>query len=208
MQQTDLTLPGRNGLSFELTRKYDSKSAQFYEIEHGENYYDAPVYLYFVTFNAVKKPLIPQYIVKYVEQKFSEEDYNNDGIPDFRTGILSGTTKTWGVYPTQALADQAKNAGLYYSTPTAADTKTVSEYRISSTAPTIPYNSGGYSGTLTKDGAPEVYDGSYTPQHSKPMTSTCVNTRPGMYDAQGQWTASGDWTNPCPSSIQYNSGGY
>jgi RHS repeat-associated protein len=56
IQETDLTLPGRNGLSFQLKRIYDSNDSQLYEmgIEEGSGNYSYDVYVD-LDYSTVKK---------------------------------------------------------------------------------------------------------------------------------------------------------
>ncbi|QDX91005.1 hypothetical protein EEL30_00610 (plasmid) [Brevibacillus laterosporus] len=74
--------------------------------------------------------------------------------------------------------------------------KTVNEFRTSSSnsfSGSISYNSGGYSGSLTKKGSStsRLVSGSYTPSYSKSASDTRTSS-----------------SDSFPSSISYDSGGY
>jgi len=73
----------------------------------------------------------------------------------------------------------------------------------------IPYNSGGYSGTLYTNGLSFVASGSYYPGDSKTATGSqsCTVSRDYTY-LSGGWTATSGVYNNAPGSIPYNSGGY
>ncbi|OAB30169.1 hypothetical protein PMSD_20470 [Paenibacillus macquariensis subsp. defensor] len=208
LHQSDLSLPGRGGLSFNLTRQYDSNSSQYYEMEVGEDSYQYPIYKYYIDFNAERRQIMARYIVKYLVDKFVEEDRNNDGVVD-NTVWLGSEEKSRGTFSTEALAVQEKNKAFSFTVP--SDTMTKTDSRTSSSTnslPTyIPYNSNGYSGTLYPSGSPTVQSGQYTPLSQKTATSTCVNGVPGVYKADRTWTSTGPGT-PCPQSKSYNENGY
>lgn len=208
LYQSDLSLPGRGGLSFNLTRKYDSNSSQYYEVEVGADSYQYPIYKYFIEFNAERRALLARYKVKYLVDKYVEEDRNNDGVVD-NTVWLGTEEKSRGTFTTEAQAVQEKNKPLLFSVP--ADTMTKTDSRTSASTnsfPTyIPYSASGYSGTLYPTGSPTVQSGQYTPLDQKTATSTCVNGVPGKYKADRTWTSTGPGT-PCPSSKSYSENGY
>jgi RHS repeat-associated protein len=52
VNENELTLPGRNGLSFTLKRSYDSNSSQLYDTQVGIGYTTTYTYTYYVNFNA------------------------------------------------------------------------------------------------------------------------------------------------------------
>ncbi|WP_223260598.1 RHS repeat domain-containing protein [Paenibacillus ihbetae] len=208
LEQTDITLPGRNGLSFSLTRRYDSGDSQFYDMDYGYNTYEYDMYRYFVQFNAIRKQLVPKYHVNYRENEWIQNDYNGDGIVDYETAILETYVVNKGVYNTEIEARQVASQRITYTTP--EERKTVTDYRYSSTNSfpgSVYYSQQGFSGTLTKNGDPYVVSGSYVPPQSRTETSTCINEIPGKYNASGQWVATGTGTE-CPSSKSYNSGGF
>ncbi len=204
LTNTDMTLPGRNGLSFSLIRKYDTNAAQFYDMSYDSSTY--PIYGYQLDINLTRKPLSLQYSVKFEELKYVEEDFNRDGISD-NSVSLGTSVKTYGTYASESMAQQ--NLNIVYTTPT--EYMSVSDYRTSNTnsfSSTIYYSSGGFVGNLSQSGSSYVYSGSYTPADSKTATGTCTNMLPGRYDVNGQWQQTGNYTNTCNSSMPYNSGGY
>ncbi|MDO7905533.1 RHS repeat-associated core domain-containing protein [Paenibacillus sp. JX-17] len=208
LEQKDATLPGRNGMGFSLTRKYDTSSSQFYDMDFGYKTYPYPIYNYFVQYNAVRKKVTTQYAVKYTEDKWAQVDNNGDGSVDYETFILESKEITKGTYNSRTDADNAASQRAVYTTP--ADTKSVTDYRYSSTnsfAYSIPYSSGGYSGTLTSLGSPQV-SGTYTPAVTKQAPAqTCTNSIPGKYDAKGNWYATGTGTS-CPDTKTTTADGY
>lgn len=95
-------------------------------------------------------------------------------------GTFSGTLNKDGASISRVVS------GVY----TPSDTKSVSQTKQNSTIgdknfPTsISYNSGGYSGTLSKDGSPTSYSGSYTAAHTytdygRRSTNTCEGAPSG-----------------------------
>ncbi|REE81238.1 RHS repeat-associated protein [Paenibacillus taihuensis] len=205
LNSEDISLPGRNGLSFVLKRIYDSNAAQFYDMEPGVS--TSGIYGYFVSFNAIKKPKTTRYDVKYNEVKWVQEDYNADGAPDYNTMVLEENKKTAGSYATQEEAQQHLN--ISYGTPSVSKEGTGSLTSKTNSFPsTISYNQDGYTGTISKDGLSTVISGSYTAADTKTQSGTCPNTLPGKYDAQGQWYATGSYSNTCADSKPYDDGTY
>lgn len=208
IEQTDITLPGRNGLSFALTRKYDSGNSQFYDMEYGYTSYDYNLYRYYVQFTALRRQLVSKYQVNYTENEWIQEDRNGDGIVDYETAIMNTYDRKKGIYNTENEARQVASQRITYTTP--EERRTVSEHKYSGTNSfpgSMYYSQQGFSGTLTKDGDSYVISGSYVPTQSRTETSSCTNNIPGKYNASGQWVQTGPGTD-CPSSIAYNSGGF
>lgn len=97
------------------------------------------------------------------------------------------------------------------STGTTTPSKQVSQYvysSVNSFSSTISYNSGGYTGSLSKDGSSYVYSGSYTPSQSQTFTRYVSNTvtstgrtNPWVQDTYSQ-------SNPAPSCYSINENGY
>ncbi|WP_283657745.1 hypothetical protein [Paenibacillus sp. RC343] len=75
LQNTDLTLPGRNGLGFSLTRQYDTNRAQFFD--KGAEIIDnsAAVQNYYVYFKAMMIPVTKSYKVAYQQKKMGTRGY-------------------------------------------------------------------------------------------------------------------------------------
>lgn len=208
IEQTDITLPGRNGLSFDLTRKYDSGNSQFYDMDYGYSTYDYNLYRYYVEFTALRRQLITKYEVNYTENEWIQEDRNGDGIVDYETAIMNTYDRTKGIYNSENEARQVASQRITYTIP--EERRTVSEHRYSGTNSfpgSIYYSQQGFSGTLTRDGDSYVVSGSYAPTQSRTETSSCTNNIPGKYNASGQWVQTGPGTD-CPSTIPYNSGGF
>lgn len=209
LNQADMTLPGRNGLSFALTRQYDSNDSQFYEPEFGANYYNQGVYKYYVQFNATRKQLLTQYHVRYVEKTWVQEDNNGDGIPDLNTEVMREEIKTKGTYADQAQANQIKAAGISYTIP--ADSRTETAKKTSTTnnfANTyILYNQNGYSGTLYPTGSATAISGSETFAASRIEKAECYNSISGKYNSNGVWQATSSGVD-CPDYKIYDSGGF
>ncbi|MBP1999097.1 RHS repeat-associated protein [Paenibacillus shirakamiensis] len=208
LQQTDATLPGRNGLSFSLSRQYNSDDSKFYEVGHGVNKYSYNMYKYFVQFNGIRKQKIPQYTVKYIESRTPQIDFNNDGVPDTDYGVLDTQTLTKGVYATAAEANQVASRRVTYTIP--AEFIEIKDSRTSSSnsfPSSIFYTSNGLGGTLYQDGAAVVTSGSYQATQSRTESTSCTNAQQGKYDKNGVWSPT-ESDHPCPTSISYNSGGF
>lgn len=103
-------------------------------------------------------------------------------------------------------------------TYTPADSKTVTDKKSTDTGgdpnklpSSIAYNSGGYTGTLTKSGAATVTSGNYTPADTKQTSITqqavFVCDWVSNSNTTVSWSAGGDW-KISPETISYNSGGY
>lgn len=205
IKNTDMTLPGRNGLSFSLERQYDSSAAQFYDLDYGANPYTYGIYNYTVTFQATMKAIVQKYDVIYKEGKYVEEDRNNDNQPDYRTDFLSLDNKTYGSYSSQTEAQNVANNISQSGQPVLKVENAYRQSSINSFDSTFAYSQDGFSGTLTKSGASFVAWGSYTEAASKPGYDKCESTKPGKYNTQGNWVQTGDMST-CPSSKFYSEG--
>ncbi|MBW7476076.1 DUF3238 domain-containing protein [Paenibacillus oenotherae] len=209
VQQTDMSLPGRNGLGFSLTRTYDSNASQFYGKSYGVNNYTYDIYKYYVTFQAIEKPLIPVYTVKYTENQWIEEDYDGNGTVDYSTGFVASNSVTLGSYDTRVQADQAISNGVVYTNGN--ETRTQTDYRTSSSSTGfnsyVYYSANGFSGNLYSTGQSYVISGSYTPAASRTETDSCTKKEEGYYNSSKIWVKSSD-ISTCPYSISYASGGY
>lgn len=203
-QATDMTLPGRNGLSFELIRQYNSDDSAFFGMEYGaENYTYYTGYNYFVRMNVVKR--LAKYDVTYREQSNLQFDYNGDGIPDENAFVPSNKTVIYGSYPTEAEAEAVKNNDVYYKEP--AESKVGTDYREKSSddfSLRVTYNQDGFSGLLSKKGGSRIISGSLIPPSTKPATDSCTNKLAGQYDSLGMWYKTGEYTNPCPATMPYS----
>ncbi|WP_223067787.1 RHS repeat-associated core domain-containing protein [Paenibacillus caui] len=202
LKQTDAMLPGRNGMSFSLTRQYDSSASQFYDMDYGYNTYTYSLYKYFVQFNAVKKEILTRYNVKYRENKWVQMDEDGDGIVDMETAIISSTVKNLGVYNAQEEANEAASHRFQYEIP--AQSITADAARYSSDPSSFPsyiyYNSDGFSGSLYPSGTPFVISGQYTPERTITATTQyCTSSVPGKYDSQGYWVQTGQ-ASTCPET--------
>ncbi|MEK4527884.1 MULTISPECIES: polymorphic toxin-type HINT domain-containing protein [Paenibacillus] len=202
LEHVDATLPGRNGMGFSLERQYNSASAQFYDMDVGYNTYDYPIYKYFVTYSAVRKKKIPKYHVKYRESMWYQLDNNGDGTVDTETSIQETKIMPKGTYTTEAEAKQvASQRIVYYTAPESRTEQTIKYAASTSNLPSsVDYNSGGFSGTLNKQGGPTVVSGEYKPARTiTAPTQSCVNSIPGKYDAKGVWVQTGS-ESPCPQT--------
>lgn len=113
---TDMTLPGRNGMSFSLTRQYDTNAAQYYDMKYGYAGYSYPINYYYVVYNEVMKPILYKYDVKYKESYYIENDYSSDGTVDYSTAFVESYTRRKGSYNNREDAEISKNQSLT-STP-------------------------------------------------------------------------------------------
>ena len=202
LEHVDATLPGRNGMGFSLQRQYNSASAQFYDMDVGYNTYDYPIYKYFVTYSAVRKKRIPKYHVKYSENMWVQMDNNGDGTVDTETAILETKKMLKGTYTTEAEAKQVASQRIVYFTPPESRTEQTIKYAANTNSfpSSVNYNSGDFSGTLSKQGGPTVVSGEYKPARTVTApTQTCVNSIPGKYDAKGNWVQTGS-ESPCPQT--------
>ncbi len=130
LQDIDMTLSGRGGMSFGLKRLYNTDASQFYGMDASPTYYDFPIDNYYVQYAAVKKQIIQNYTVKYTESYWIQEDTNGDGSVDYSTAIIGSENKVKGSYGTKQEADQSVSQGLTYSY---SDSLSVSTSRTSST---------------------------------------------------------------------------
>ncbi|PQP80798.1 hypothetical protein C0Q44_26605 [Paenibacillus sp. PCH8] len=188
LEHVDATLPGRNGMGFSLERQYNSASAQFYDMDVGYNTYDYPIYKYFVTYSAVRKKKIPKYHVNYRESMWYQLDNNGDGTVDTETSIQETKIMPKGTYTTEAEAKQVASQRIVYFTAPESRTEQTIKYAASTNSlpSSVDYNSGGFSGTLNKQGGPTVVSGEYKPARTiTAPTQSCVNSIPGKYDAKG-----------------------
>ncbi|WP_153977327.1 RHS repeat-associated core domain-containing protein [Paenibacillus xylanilyticus] len=201
LEHTDATLPGRGGMSFSLERQYNSGSAQFYDMDVGYNTYDYPIYQYFVTYNAVKKKIIPLYHVKYTENMWIQWDNNGDGIVDSETAIIETNTLKKGTYTTEAEANEVASHRIVYFTEPQTLFVQKTQYNNQDNFPTsLAYNEGGFIGTLSKYGSSKVVSGQYTPaQTITAPQQTCTNEIAGKYDSKGNWVQTGT-ESPCPQT--------
>jgi hypothetical protein len=129
--------------------------------------------------------------------------------------VLNVTVDTGNVSFTVNGNDVTVNVsnGAYtrYTTTSYTPSRVQTDYRTSSIdsfVSSISYNSGGYSGTLNKNGSSYVTSGSYTPAQSK--TGYAYGGQTGCAD--WIWTSSG-WSSggtyfPSPGSVSYNQDGY
>ncbi|WP_018756419.1 polymorphic toxin-type HINT domain-containing protein [Paenibacillus terrigena] len=210
LQNTEIKLPGRNGLGFSLTRQYSTRDAQFYDMDYREESFPYDIYKYYVEYSAVAKTLIPQYTVKYNEVKYIQDDMNNDGIVDSSSSPVYETyERTVGVYNIKDQAIKAANEPVLYHYPAVSeyDHKEKLEKSTDSFPDYINYDKNQFVGRLYKDGGSKIISGSYTPAHSKTEPGSCTNRIPGKYDSKGVWSRTGSG-NTCPDSLQYTNGGY
>ncbi|MED4954709.1 RHS repeat-associated core domain-containing protein [Paenibacillus macerans] len=210
VQNSDMSLPGRNGLGFSLTRQYNSNDAQFYGMgatlidvsEAKQNYY--------VEFNVIEKPIIRQYKVSYNEKKWIQEDTNGDGVVDRNTYDLPATTKVVGTYSTLEEANQAASQKITYTVP--AESKIVTDYITASKLELFPqsirYNQDGFVGSLEPRGQAIVISGSYTPPDFKMVSTRCTYRRDGMYNGTGFWSPFYVTDNCSEPYMTYNDGLY
>lgn len=209
LQGVDMSLPGRNGLSFSLSRQYDSNSSQFHDMDYGSATSSYDIFKYFVEYNGVQKPIITKYEANFKEQQWIQHDYNNNGIPDEDLPITDTIKKTLGSYSTRNQAEQAIGSRIEYTIPSqtkTAPTQTRIYKTLAQIQHSIYYSEGDYGGNLYKSGAP-VESGVKIDPQTKYVNETCVNEIPGKYDAKGNWYATGSG-NSCPASIQYINNGF
>ncbi|MFF2909419.1 polymorphic toxin-type HINT domain-containing protein [Paenibacillus sp. NPDC057934] len=210
IENDDLSLPGRNGLSFTLTRKYDSNSAQFFGMDYNYRTFNYDSYDWGVTYNAIKKDIINKYDVYMRENLQIEYDYNGDGSVDNRSILVEQPKRNMGTYGTENEARQRVNQipSLTYTVP--SDTLEINR-TVTSTSNIFNsylfYNSNGYGGTLYTSGGSYVSGGSYIPAQSKTAKDSCDNIISGAYNSSGKWEATSQGTS-CPSTKTYNEGGY
>ncbi|MGG1638775.1 hypothetical protein [Paenibacillus sp. NRS-1760] len=209
IQNVDMTLPGRNGLSFALTRQYDTDDAQYYDEKYGSEVYEYGDYKYYVQFNAIKKKILYRYTLKYNENKWIQQDYDKNGSIDYNTIPLSTDEKLRGTYETKAAAQAAMVLPLKYSIN--SDQIYKEEIRPLDNLNTIPnyimYSQYGYSGALYKTGDPFKTSGSFTDADTKTGKDTCIAKFPGKYNSSKIWQS----TEPggsCGTSMFYDKDGY
>jgi RHS repeat-associated protein len=207
LHQTDMSLPGRNGLSFALTRQYDSSNALLYDIDYRGVDVDASYDEYYVAFDAIAKRT--KYAISYKESMYFEEDRNGDGTPDYFGLAVNDTLEHYGTYSTLAEAEAAKSDAIYYSKSPAVQ-KPVTDYREGKSGTVFPnvltYNADGFSGTLSKSGSLRHISGSYSPADTKQANHTCTNNQVGVYNASRVWVLQTE--SPCGYSFSYSVDGY
>ncbi|WP_171056245.1 RHS repeat-associated core domain-containing protein [Paenibacillus sinopodophylli] len=207
-QITDMTLPGRNGLGFSLTRQYDSSASQFYDMKYGYNT-NIGVYEYYVQYKAVKKKILWKYEVKYKENRWIQEDHGANGSIDYHTMILDSAEKVRGTYPSESTAQAGVDRPFSFQIP--EDTIVQLGSRVMDTTTNFPsyimYSGNGYNGALYKTGIADVYSGEYIPSQSRNEDSTCSYSIAGVYNNAGIWTKTVS-TAACPSSKLYSDDGF
>ncbi|KAA9002428.1 type IV secretion protein Rhs [Paenibacillus spiritus] len=209
LRSDDLTLPGRNGLSFTLSRQYNTGDAQFFDMGYDYTTYAYPEYAWRVTYNAIRVPVITKYDVLVQEYMLIQYDQNSDGIMDHFSGPLLQDPTIDQTYDTEEQAQNAVNllSNRYYKVPGDSlyltDSRSSSVNSFQDTIP--PWN--GYSGSLKKVGAVKV-TGSYTAAQSKVATGTRTRTISGVYNPNGTWEAQ-VYSDEVPLSLPYSdSDGY
>ncbi|WP_404529649.1 MULTISPECIES: hypothetical protein [unclassified Paenibacillus] len=188
LQNTDLTLPGRNGLGFSLTRQYDTNRAQFFD--KGAEIIDnsAAVQNYYVYFKAMMIPVTKSYKVAYQQKRWVQEDTDGDGNVDVNTYNLQPETKVIGTYTTYEAASQAARQKITYTIPSESRVEKDSETGKWEKAfpDSIKYSKDGFTGTLSKDGQARVIKGSYTGPSSKNIFwEQCSVMNSYYYDSAG-----------------------
>ncbi|MFF2889045.1 polymorphic toxin-type HINT domain-containing protein [Paenibacillus sp. NPDC057967] len=83
ISETDITLPGRNGLSFSLTRTYDTSSAQYFDMYYSYNYRTKYSFDYSYTISEA-----PSWIPRTSEGTMSR--YTRSEIDDLYSVVTSG----------------------------------------------------------------------------------------------------------------------
>ncbi|MFD1460350.1 RHS repeat-associated core domain-containing protein [Paenibacillus farraposensis] len=205
LQNTDLTLPGRNGLGFSLTRQYDTNRAQFFD--KGAEIVDnsAAVQNYYVYFKAMMKPVTKSYKVTYQQKRWVQEDTNGDGNVDVNTYNLQPETKVIGTYTTYEAASQAAGQKITYTTP--SESRTETDYRRSTSrndfVSSIKYDHHGFKGTLSRSGSPYVISGSESQPESIGAVDSCSFFSMGSYNSQGYY--SGNSITTCGNSMYHSS---
>ncbi|APB71989.1 RHS repeat protein [Paenibacillus polymyxa] len=205
LKNTDLTLPGRNGLGFSLTRQYDTNRAQFFD--KGAEIVDnsAAVQNYYVYFKAMMKPVTKSYKVAYQQKRWMQEDTDGDGNVDVNTYNLQPETKVIGTYTTYEAASQAAGQKITYTTP--SESRTETDYRRSKSrndfVSSIKYDHHGFKGTLSQSGSPYVISGSESQPASMGAVDSCSFFGMGSYNSQGYY--SGSSITNCGNSMPYSS---
>ncbi|AET59808.1 Rhs family protein [Paenibacillus terrae HPL-003] len=205
LQNTDLTLPGRNGLGFSLTRQYDTNRAQFFD--KGAEIIDnsAAVQNYYVYFKAMMKPITKLYKATYQQKRWIQEDTDGDGNVDVNAYNLQPETKVIGTYTTYEAASQAAGQKVTYTTP--PESRTETDYRRSTSrndfVSSIKYDYHGFKGTLSRSGSPYVISGSESQPVSMGAVDSCSFFSMGSYNSQGYYSGSSITT--CGNSMHYSS---
>ncbi|MFB5761546.1 RHS repeat domain-containing protein [Paenibacillus medicaginis] len=210
VQNSDMSLPGRNGLGFSLTRQYNSNDAQFYGM--GATLIDASEAKqnFYVRFYAFEKPIIRQFKVSYKEKKWIQEDTNGDGVVDRSTYDLPSTTKVIGTYSTMDAANQAASKKITYTVPSESRVETAS--RTSKDTSTLPesiyYDNNGFTGNLTKDGSPYVVSGSSEDSDRRFEFYSCRFNIAGYYDSSGYFHQFGSSEDCFSETYKWDQDGY
>ncbi|MEK4297401.1 RHS repeat domain-containing protein [Paenibacillus sp. FSL R5-0914] len=200
----DLTLPGRNGLSFTLSRQYNTSDAQFYDMDYGVRTFDYDYYRWAVTYNVRRVPIITKYDVYLREKMVIEYDYNADGVTDDSSGSVLQEPKLDSVYDTEQEARNGVNLipNRSYLVPMDSVYLTASQTSATNSFPDTVAPQNGYSGVLRKVD-PVTVTGSYTPAKSKTATGTRKRTLQGRYDKNGVWKLEVD-SGEVPGKIPYS----
>nr|WP_252508778.1 RHS repeat domain-containing protein [Paenibacillus peoriae] len=212
LKNTDLTLPGRNGLGFSLTRQYDTNRAQFFD--KGAEIVDnsAAVQNYYVYFKAMMKPVTKSYKVAYQQKRWVQEDTDGDGNVDVNTYNLQPETKVIGTYTTYEAASQAAGQKITYTTaPESRVEKDSQTGKWEKAFPdSIKYSKDGFTGTLNKDGQARVIKGSYTgPSFKNVFGEQCSVMNTFFYDSTGNITRNYPSGSACgDSKMHYDRDSY
>lgn len=209
LHNDDLTLPGRNGLSFTLTRSYDTNSAQFYGMNYGYNVFPYDYYEWGVQYDALKKPLVTKYDVYMREYVRTEYDFDRNGVTDSVSSSTELPARMVGSYDTEEAARQLVNQIPNTTYTVNSDTVEVTSSSTNSSNSFnsyILYNANGYSGTLYTTGSSYQSGGSYTPAQYTTGSGSCQNNISGIYN-KGVWTPTSSGT-ACPTTYYYSANGY
>jgi len=104
LAETDLTLPGRNGLSFSLQRTYNSSDAQKFDMDLG----NTDTYGYFFNY---RYALMSQDISYNLQRKYSvtTRKYSCSTGAELWSGALDPETFSGGTYKTELALDNARS---------------------------------------------------------------------------------------------------
>lgn len=199
VQSTDLTLPGRGGLSFSLTRQYHSNDAQLYEPGYDYRTYDSSYNIWWVPFDVTGKRVVPKYKLYIWENKRLEYDNNSDGSVSYASPPQL-VKQLIGTFNTEEEA--RRRAEIYPWT-----LYTVPEDRIYATTSfiysnlnlipySIPILRNQYSGDIGRIGE-AIPKGNPPSTLFKDATDFCSRSISGIYN-RGIWTETNS-TPACPS---------
>lgn len=205
LEEIDMSLPGRGGLSFDLKRKYSSDESQYYEPTSKRVDSSFARMEYSVDFTAVAKPILYRFYVDYRERYFVQDDVNGDGIADRTTGTLGIIPSSVGVFDNYDQANEVANRPFTYSYTESIPASTTRSSSANNFPSSVTHSQNGYSGTLNKSGS-VIVSGAYTPAESKTATSTCTRSIPGKYDSNGNWYETPGASPACPDSKSYSDG--